>query len=450
MKIQLIYPTKLDQDGNPKKYKKAFLPPLSLAILNGLTPPQHELRVVNDVVEQIDFSDSYDLVAITSLTAQIPRAYQIADRFRRMGTKVIIGGIHATVLPEEAKEHADSVVIGEADSIWEQILSDFETNDHREFYKDSSFPDLQRLLIPRWDNMNMKIYAKPLGQRYPMMPVYTTRGCVFDCKFCSVSRYFGRTYRMKPISNVLKELDALDASNIFFVDDNIACNADYSRELFRALGERKITWFSQISTTVLKNPDLIDLAGKSGCNFLLIGIESIGNSNLESVNKSFNKPEHYEELFARLRAAGIGPIATIIFGFDDDTPEIYKSTIDFLVKHKVNAYFSLLTPLPGTRLYDEMKAEGRITVDDWPKYDASHIVFQPKNSSVDELFSNFWQASREFYSFKNIAKRLAGITSISRRPFGQFFESLFYLLFSRKNVYSYEHPLADGILRVGN
>jgi len=146
--------------------------------------------MVNDIVENIDFSSDYDLVAITAMTTQIGRAYQIADKFRAIGVKVIIGGIHATVLPDEAKEHADSVVIGEVDNLWEDILCDFEKNQFKDFYKDASRPDLQKLILPRWDNMNLNIYPKPYGHKLPKMPLFTTRGCVFNCKFCSVSKYF--------------------------------------------------------------------------------------------------------------------------------------------------------------------------------------------------------------------------------------------------------------------
>ena len=161
MKILLIYPTRLDKKGKPIKYKKAFLPPLSLAMLDSLTPSHHQVRVVNDIVEDIDFSNVFDIVGITAMTTQIKRAYQIADRFRNLGTKVVIGGIHATILPQEAKEHADAVVIGEVDNLWEQILVDFEKNQYKDFYQDSSRPNLQKLVLPKWDNINLKIYPKP-------------------------------------------------------------------------------------------------------------------------------------------------------------------------------------------------------------------------------------------------------------------------------------------------
>ena len=449
MKILFIYPTRLDNNQNPIKYKKAFLPPLSLAILNGLTPRHHNVRVINDIVENIDFSSDYDLVAITAMTAQIGRAYQIADRFRDLGVKVIIGGIHATALSSEAKQHADSVVIGEADDLWEEILSDSEKNLLKDFYQSSSRPDLQKLVLPRWDNINLKIYHKPYNHKLPKMPLFTTRGCVFNCKFCSVSKYFGKTYRFKPISNVIKEIEHVNTSHYFFVDDNIACNNDYSRELFQAVKKKNINWFSQISTTVLRTPELIDLAAESGCTSLFLGVESINKNSLKSVRKGFNKVEKYEELFARLRKAGIKPFVSIIFGLDSDTEEEFVSTIEFLMKNKIgNAYFWVLTPLPGTELFEEMDKENRILSKDWNRYHVCDVVFKPKNFTPEELYNGYWKASQEFFSLKNIAKRLFYNVPITSQPVDALLRSLYYQLYYRKKVNSYEHPLSGGINRI--
>ena len=446
LKILFIYPTRLDIDQKPIKYKKAFLPPLSLAILNGLTPRHHDIKVINDIVEEIEFSSDFDLVAITAMTTQIGRAYQIADHFRNLGVKVIIGGIHSTILPNEAKEHADSVVIGEVDNLWEEILNDFEKNQFKDFYQDTSRPDLQKLILPRWDNMNLNIYPKPMGHKLPKMPLFTTRGCVFNCKFCSVSKYFGKSFRFKPIEHVLKEIENTNTDSYLFVDDNIACNVDYSRDLFKELCKKNINWFSQISTTILKSPELIDLASQSGCTSLFIGIESINRESLKSISKGFNKVEQYEELFARLRKAGIKPFPSIIFGLDDDTPEQFITTIEFLMKNKIgNAYFWILTPLPGTELYNEMNKEGRILSQDWSRYNLSDVVFQPKNFTPEELYDGYWKAFQAFFSLKNIAKRLFYNAPITKQPIDAFFRSLYYQLYYRNKVKSYDHPLSGGI-----
>ncbi len=452
MKILLVNPTKLDIYGKPIKFKTAWFPPLNIAMLNSLTPVQHNVTVINDVVEDVDFSSSYNLVGITSMTAQIERAYQISDKFRASGTKVVIGGFHATLLSKEVKEHADSVVIGEVDNIWEQILSDCENGNLKEFYQDTSAPDLQKLLIPKWDNINLDIYAKQFNDKYPiMMPLFTTRGCVFDCKFCSVSKFYGKTYRVKPVANVIKEIDSLDFKNYFFVDDNIACNPNYSRELFKALSGKNISWYSQISTTVLKTPDLIDLAAKGGCHRLFIGIESINKNNLQSMDKSFNKIEEYEELFARVRKAGIVPEASIIFGLDNDTPEVFGETIDFLMKNKVEtAIFWILIPLPGTEVFNEMNDGGRLITKDWSLYDGTNVVFQPINFTKDDLYTNYWDTYQKYFSLKNIMKRIFYTVPISPNPVGQFLETFFLQYNFRKKVNSYLHPMFGGVNRIIN
>ena len=441
----------MDENKNPAKYKKALLPPLALAIINRLTPGKHHVKVVDDLVENIDYSRSYDLVGITAMTAQADRAYQVADRFREIGVRVIMGGIHPTMLPHEAKKHADSVVIGEVEGLWEQILADFENNRYKEFYRHTSPPDLQELTIPKWDNINMKPYVKRIGDKLPSMPLFASRGCFHDCKFCSIHKMYRKSFRMKPISHVLKEIDSINARYYFFVDDGIACNFDYARELFKALIPKKIVWIMQMSTTILKTPDLIELAGRAGCNLLLFGIESLDNNILKSVNKDFNHPETYEELFIRAREAGIIPCPTFIFGFDEDTPDRFRLTMDFLEKNKMEtAHFAILTPFPGTKIYQEMNDNGRILTHDWSMYDSLHFVFQPRNFNADQFITQFWKHYRRFLSVKSMAKRLFYITSGSRRPLAGFFEGLIYMICNRINVYSFKQAVSDGVIMVKN
>jgi radical SAM superfamily enzyme YgiQ (UPF0313 family) len=451
MNILLIKPTHLDENKTPVKYKKALLPPLALAIIDRLTPEKHHIKIVDDLVENIDYSSSYDLVGITVMTSQADRAYQIADRFREMGVRVIMGGIHPSVLPHEAKKHADSVVIGEVEGLWKQILADFENNSYKEFYQDTSPPDLRELILPKWDNVNMKPYVKRIGNKLPTMPLFSSRGCRFDCKFCSASKVFGKTFRTKPISNFLKEIDSTNGKYYFILDDGIACDLDYTRELFKALIPKKIIWSLQINTTILKSPDLIELAGQAGCNSLLFGIESLNKNSLKSINKGFNHPEAYKELFTRVSKAGIVPCPAIIFGFDEDTPDQFNVTMDFLEKNKLEtALFAILTPFPGTKLYQEMDDAGRILTYNWSLYDLGHLVFQPKNFTIDELVTQFWKNYRRLLSVKNIAKRLFYITSRSRRPLISFSESLLYMICNRINVYSCNQAISDGVIRIRN
>jgi radical SAM superfamily enzyme YgiQ (UPF0313 family) len=449
MNILFVSPTRLDASGRPVKYRKAFLPPLALAVLNGLTPDHHNVQIIDDIVEDIDFEGSYDLVGITAMTMQVERAYQIADAFRDRGVKVIMGGMHPTVLPQEAKQHADSVVIGEADNIWEQVLDDCENNALKDFYQDESFPDLQKLVIPKWDNLNLGIYAKRIGSKFPAMPMFTTRGCPLGCKFCSVSKFFGKSIRVKPISHVMKEIESTGATEYFFVDDSITCKPAYSRELFQALTGRNVRWVSQISTTAMKNPDLIDLAAKAGCYGLLIGLESLSQSSLKTVNKGFNKVEQYEEMIARMHKNGITPYLSFIFGFDEDAPDQFRYTVEFCKKNKVGiAFFWILTPLPGTELFAEMEAAGRIEYDNWSMFDLTNVVFQPKNFSKQHLYDSYWKYYQELLSIKNISSSIWHDVRISDKPARAFLRDIFTHSYFRKKVYSCDHPIAGGIGRI--
>jgi radical SAM superfamily enzyme YgiQ (UPF0313 family) len=446
MKILFVYPTRLDSSGRPVKYRKAYLPPLALATLDSLTPDRHDVRIIDDIVDEIDFSVSYDLVAITAMTMQVERAYQIADAFRDRGVKVIMGGMHPTVLPQEVKQHADSIVIGEADNIWEQILDDCENNALKDFYQDTAFPDLQRLVIPKWDNLNLRAYPKRIGAKLPMMPIFTTRGCPLGCRFCSVTKFFGKTTRVKPISHVIQEIESTGATEYLFVDDNITCNPGYSRELFGALAGRNLNWVSQISTTVMKNPDLIDLAAKAGCSGLLIGVESLSQSSLKTMNKGFNKVEQCEELIQRMQKNGINPCLTFIFGFDEDTPDQFRHTIEFCRKNNVGyPILWILTPLPGTDLFAEMQDAGRIEYDNWSMFDLTNVVFQPRNFSKQELYETYWKSYQELYSLKSIAGNIWHDVRISKNPARAFLNGAFVQTYFRKKVYSRDHPLVGGI-----
>lgn len=450
MNILLISPSQLADDGRPMRFRQANMPPLALATIAALTPDRHAVRVVNDMVEMIDYDGDYDLVGLTAMSSQAPRAYQIADRFRKQGVKVVIGGIHASTLPDEAALHADAVVIGEAETVWEQLLADLEAGCLAETYAPDGYPTLDRLVIPRWDGFDMSCYRTSIGRRRkPRMPVNTTRGCLYACKFCTVTRFYGQTYRHKPIANVLAEIDAADADAYFFVDDNIVCSPDYARELFAALKGRNIRWLSQASTQILANPDLIDQAAAAGCRGMFLGIESVSNATLKSVRKGFNRPELYPELFARMERVGIRPYAGMIVGLDEDTPETMRQMQEFLLKHHVQGvFFSIFTPLPGTELYEELSAAGRIIESDWSKYDMAHVVFQPKHFTPEELLQTYWQMYRRLYSPMAIGGRLLRDAAMLRKGFGRLARDGAYQFYMYRQVsHGQQHPLSMGVGR---
>ena len=436
-------------NNQPDKFRKAFLPPLNLAILDKLTHmanPSHEVTVINDVVEEIDFNAECDLVGITALTAQSARAYQIADTFRKRGTKVVLGGIHPSMLPEEALEHADSIVVGEAENVWDQLISDAENGKLRQQYQDDNYPDLKELIIPKWDNFNLSLYRRSFGRKYPRMPIFTTRGCIHNCKYCSVTKYFGRSYRYKPIAHVIEEIKKIKAERYFFTDDNIICNSDYSESLFKALisSTDGIRWMSQCSTNILKRHQLIELAGRAGCTSMLFGVESINKKNLKHMKKSFNDPEKFVELHRRCLEFGIQPIFSIIFGLDYDLIENMWDTLNYLKKHNIwNVFFWILTPLPGTDLFNEMVTAGRILHFDWSKYDLNNVVFNPINYSSDDLYRNFWALYQSFFSLSNIFIKLRS-NHKPEKVIEYYVTFLMNQYYSRQQVRGHRHPISMG------
>ena len=251
---------------------------------------------------------------------------------------------------------------------------------------------------------------------------------------------------MKPVDHVLQEIDSTEADDFFFVDDNIACSPKYSRELFKALSTRDIRWFSQISTRVLDNPDLLQLASDAGCNSLFVGVESLNSSSLGSVSKGFNKVDKYEELIKLMKAAKIGPMLSFVFGFDEDTRDQFELTLEFLKKNKVDyACFWILTPLPGTILYEKMKESGRIPHSDWSLFDCSHVVFEPKSLTKEELLDTYWKSYQELFSLKNMPGAIINSMKSSKTPVRMAFESLFYLSYYRGKVNTCDHPFSGGI-----
>jgi len=401
MKILLISP---DLVGSIFRYRRSEVrtfsfPRLTLPMLAALTPPEHSVRLVDESVEDIDFEAEADLVGISLLTFLAPRGYEIADRFRKRGTKVVLGGIHASAFPEEALQHADSVVIGEAEETWPTLLQDFERGQLKRVYKADQRPSLTGLPRPRLDLLRRKGYLNSNC-------VQATRGCPFGCDFCSVTNFFGNSYRLRPVEEVVAEVASLPG-NFIFVDDNIAGNRAYARKLFSALIPLGKLWGSQCNLSLAEDRELLALTAKSGCTHMFIGIETVSQDNLKGLGKSFNKVSRYEDLIARFHDQGILVNAGMIFGMDDDDDSVFPSTIEFLEKNRVElTLFNILTPVPGTRLYARLEEEGRIIDRDWSHYDGRHVVFQPKKMSPDTLRDGFYWAYHRLYTTRSVLTRV--------------------------------------------
>jgi len=365
-----------------------------------LTPPEFEVSLTDENVRAIDFRKDPDLVGITALTATAQRAYDIADVFRARGVKVILGGIHPSFLPEEASQHADSVVIGEAEGVWPNLLEDFRANKLQKVYRQPERPSLLGLPVPRRD-----LFAE--GAYFVTNTLQTTRGCPYACAFCSVTSFFGRSYRCRPVEEVLREIDTFkDRKFIAFVDDNIVGNPRFAKELFRALVPYKIKWVAQASVTIAGDEELLRLAAASGCVDLLIGFESLSPANLASVGKRTNVVEEYENIIRRVHSHGIAVHGFFIFGLDEDNEDVFKRTVRFAQKTRLEtAQFDYLTPYPGTALRESLDKAGRIIARDWSKY-GYEVLYEPKLMSRETLLKGHTWAWREFYSLPSIWKRV--------------------------------------------
>jgi len=397
----------------PRRRRKAYpsyrelLPPLGLMYLAAHTPREVKLRLIDESVEQIDYSDTPNLVGITTFTATAPRAYEIADRYRGLGVKVVLGGVHASMVPEEALEHADAVVVGEAEAIWPRVVSDADAGRLQSHYRQEEFPDFKRPLLPRRDMVDPKRYWLANG-------IQTSRGCPHDCNFCSVTAFNGRRYRMRELDSVLAEVESLPRSNLVrrqvvpFVDDNIAASPKRAKELFKALIPMKILWGSQACVTFAKDEELVALAAESGCRFLLIGFETLSPHALAEMGKRQNKVEQYEDALRVFKKYGIHVYGAFVFGFDSDDESVFSDTLEFAMRNKMLAQFSNLLPYPGTRLYRRLLAEKRVEPRFWldPSW-VSRVVFRPKNMSAERLYAGTRQVRQDFYSYRSIIKRIS-------------------------------------------
>jgi radical SAM superfamily enzyme YgiQ (UPF0313 family) len=372
-----------------------------------LTPPEVEVSLTDENVAVIDFQKETDLVGITVLTITAKRAYEIADTFRAMGVKVILGGSHPSALPKEAIQHADAVVIGEAEGIWANVIEDFKANKLQSIYSQREQPNLLNLPIPRLDLFTDGAY-------YFQNTISTTRGCPYACSFCSVSSFFGRSYRCRPVEEILKEIETLNHKKLIcFVDDNIVGNPKFAKDLFRALIPYKLKWIAQASVTIVRDDELLKLATASGCMTLLIGFETLSPANLSSVGKSVNAVNEYETVIRKIHSHGIGVHGFFVLGFDEDNEDVFERTVRFAQKMRLeSAQFAWLVPYPGTVLCESLDKAGRIITKDWSQYESS-IVFETKLMSREILQKGRDWAWREFYSLPSIWRRLGVIRRYS-------------------------------------
>ncbi len=379
--------------------------PLGLAYLKGLTPPWVETTLYDDRIEPLPGDEPTDLAAITVETYTARRAYQIADGYRRRGVPVVMGGYHPTLLPGEAAEHADALVLGDAEGPWQELLEDARRGRLRRIYRRRRHPPLAGVHTDR------SLYE---GKRYARIAlVQFGRGCPYACDFCSIRAFYGGSVRYRPVSEVRAELESLESPLVLFVDDNLFADAERAKELFSALVPLDIRWACQCSLDVADDPKLVELMAAAGCVLALVGFESLEPANLRQMGKGWHfRHLGYADAISRLRDAGIMVAGTFVFGYDGDTPDTFERTLEFALRQKLClANFNPLTPTPATPLFDRLERQGRLRHERWwldPDYRYGEATFQPLGMTAGELTRGCYSARRRFNTFGSIAHRLVG------------------------------------------
>lgn len=428
------YPRNSQYHLTASERRAVWFPKLSLPTIAAYTPEHWHVELIDEAVDDIEFDFPCDLVGISIMTCYAPRAYEIAEEFRRRGKTVVLGGVHPTYCPDEALQHADAIVCGEAEDLWPQLVADYEAGTLQRTYKMTSFPTLENYRSPRVELLSPDSYMTRQCS-------FTTRGCHFDCEFCSVSPFNGKTTRRRPVEEVVTELQNVqrwirselverlrdeplwkafllglrirvgieDGSIVAFVDDLHNSNRAYCRELWTALKPLKIKWGCQSTLFLADDEEMVKLAAESGCVSVFVGMESLDEDCLDETNKPFNRVKKFSQEIKMFHDYGIMVNPGIVFGFDNDDEAVFERAVEFLTKNQVElAYFNVLTPLPGTALYERYNSAGRIFDRDWSKYDGKHVVFQPSRMTPEQLQEGFHWANHQFYSLPNIFHRLSG------------------------------------------
>jgi radical SAM superfamily enzyme YgiQ (UPF0313 family) len=396
------------------------------------------VKIVDEVFEKINFDEKVDLVGITAQTPVIPRAYQIAKEFKKRGVPVVMGGVHASMLPEEVLQQVDAVVVGEGEEVWPDLIEDLRRGQMKRVYTEKEFVNPSTLPLPRRELLNEKFY-------FPLKLLETTRGCPHRCDFCGVSKFFGFRYRTRPISQIEQELTTLFQKGpvmnpalkkilsllskdvpyflkrrlLYIIDSNVAGDKRFCLDLLSLLKEFDLLWYGHAPVSIAFDEKLIEGFAQSGCIALNIGFESFSIKNLHDMGKGFNQPSRYAEAVKRIHDRGIGIMGTFIVGLDDDDPGVFQRIINFCIGLKLDwALTFIMAPYPGTDSFLRLEKEGRIFCRDWEKYDSLNVVYQPLLMSVEELEKGMRRIWKEFFSISSIYKR------ILKRPW---IHPLFYL-----------------------
>lgn len=396
MRIALVFAGATLRRGT--RLKHFMVPPHCLQILSALTPPEHEVVIYDEYHRPAPENIKADLVGISVWTAAANRAYYLADKFRASGLPVILGGPHVTICPDEAQNHADCVLVGEAEGIWASLLRDYQNGQLKTRYMGEPMP-LSETPDADWSCVPASNYVLTAS-------VSASRGCTNRCWFCFESSRKGVSFRQRPLEMVLREVEGRASKTVAFIDNDLLADPAYAIELLKALIPMKIQWFGMTTIGAADDEDLLDLLAESGCRTLYIGFESVNHDCLNEVRKGWNKVENYVRNVRRLHDRDIMVNGSFVFGFDNDGPDVFDHTVQFGIEAKLEtATFTILTPYPSTLLYKKLDAEGRILDRDWAHYDTTRAVYQPKRMTPAELEAGYFEAYRLFYSWGSIWSR---------------------------------------------
>ena len=400
MKVKLICP-RMSTRPMDSALKSHMAPPLSLLVLGALTPPEHKVELADENVERVQLNDRPDLVGITVKVDCARRAWEIADAYRSRGVPVVLGGVHVSACPEENLAHADAIVTGEAEGVWEQVLSEAAAAALRKVYRAEDSHDMSGSPVPRWDLLAGKNYLYT-------NTITVSRGCPWRCDFCYNSiPGISASFKAKPIPQICREIESLDTPHVMFIDDNLIGDKSFARDLLVAIRSRGLTWHAAVSADIGRHEELLDLMAEAGGQSLFIGFETLNSRNLVSSGKRQNKTEEYDRTIRMIHDRGMMVNSSIVLGLDDDGPEVFDRTRDWLVAQRVETMTAhILTPYPNTVLYRRLLDEGRIVDHDLDNYTTSRVVFRPARMSAGVLEAGYRRLYREFYSWKNIFLRM--------------------------------------------
>jgi radical SAM superfamily enzyme YgiQ (UPF0313 family) len=404
---------------------------LGLTTVIGCTPDRFEVSLQDEYLAPIDYDEPCDLVALSAKTSCSIRAYEVAAEFRKRGRKVVLGGIHASLLPDEALGHVDYIVTGEAEQGWPRFLQAFEAGCAERHTDSGSFPPMDAIPAPSLAQLD--------AGRFLMHQIQTTRGCPFQCRFCSVPDISGQAFRFKPVERVIAEIRKLPRSSrmkermkaLYVVDDNFISRTRYTKELLEALvvmrraGELP-DWSAETTLNVATDEQLLDLFKEAGCTTLIIGFESVSEDTLKTMAKGINFCLSFQEAIERIHSRGISIVGNFIVGFDTDPITVFRDTLNFVFENNIlYPFFSILAPMPGTELHEEFKAEGRLDTFDWSRYDTRHVLYEPKHMSREQLMDGYIWLFEQSYTSELAWENLKRFWCRPERPGASFLERLF-------------------------